>query len=187
MTMTRLFKALSLSAAVMLATAGGAQAADTKLTALDYIEIEQLSAKYSFAIDTCTNKGLDYADLYTEDGEFGVSEEWGKQGKVFAKGRDALAKAAGGSPDGCVDPKTTLGYGITHVIVNLVITPTATGAVGRCKLIAMGVGNVPTAIEQQGGYEDTYVKTAKGWKFKSRTHVFPNMKTSLQFGKKKEG
>jgi len=46
------------------------------------------------------------------------------------------------------------------------------------------VNNVPTQIEQQGGYEDTYVKTPKGWRFKTRTHVFPNMKSSLQFGKK---
>jgi hypothetical protein len=188
MTTMNMFKALSITAAVLLASSNGLRAAEpTKLTALDYIEIEQLSAKYAFAIDTCTNKGYDYADLYSDDGEFAVSDTWGKQGKVYAKGRDALANADGGGPDGCRDPKTMLGYGITHVLVDLVITPTATGATGRCKLIAFGVGNVPTQIEQQGGYEDTYVKTAKGWRFKTRTHVFPNIQNSLQFGKKKEG
>ena len=185
MRMHKMLLALGLGAAATLSgTANAAQT--TKLTALDYIEIQQLSSRYAFAIDTCTNKGYDYADLYTEDGEFGVSQEWGKPGRVFAKGRDALAKAAGGGPDGCVDPKTMLGYGITHILVDLVITPTATGAIGRCKLIAMGIGNVPTAIEQQGGYEDVYVKTKDGWRFKTRFHVFPNMSTSLQFGKKKE-
>jgi hypothetical protein len=157
-----------------------------KLTALDYIEIQQLSARYSFAIDRCTNNGYDYADLYTEDGEFGVSQEWGgKPGRVFAKGREALANAAGGGPGGCRDPKTSMGYGITHMLVDLVITPTATGATGRCKLLAVGVGGNPTTIEQQGGYEDVYVKTDKGWRFKTRVHVFPNMATSVQFGKKK--
>ena len=186
MTTKNLFKVLSLSAAVLLASASGVWAAEPmKLTALDYIEIQQLTARYSFAIDTCTNKGYDYADLYTDDGEFAVSEEWGKQGKVYAKGRDALANADGGGPDGCRDPKTMLGYGLTHVLVNLVITPTATGAVGRCKLLAIGVGGSPTTIEQQGGYDDVYVKTKAGWRFKSRTHVFPNMANSVQFGKKK--
>lgn len=174
---------VALTAAALIS--GGANAADTMtLTALDYIEIQQLSSKYSFAIDNCTNNGYDYADLYTEDGEFGISQEWGNpaSGRVFAKGREALAKAAGGGPDGCVDPKTMLGYGITHILVDLVITPTATGAVGRCKLLAIGVGGNPTTIEQQGGYEDVYVKTENGWRFKSRFHVFPNMATSVQFG-----
>jgi hypothetical protein len=176
---------LALGAATLAVGVSNA-AAPMKLTPMDYIEIEQLTNKYSIYIDQCVNKGYDYADLYTADGEFGVSQEWGKPGRVFAKGRDALAKAAGGGPDGCVDPKTTLGYGITHIIVNLVITPTADGAVGRCKLLALGVGGSPTTIEQQGGYEDVYVKTKDGWRFKSRFHVFPNMATSVQFGKKKD-
>src|SRR5262245_53701483 len=151
--MKTLLKAVTVSAIAVLVCTGATGAGEpVKLTAMDYIEIEQLTARYSIAIDTCTNKGYDYADLYTDDGEFGVSEEWGKTGKIFAKGRDALASAAGGGPDGCRDPKTMLGYGITHVIVNLVITPTPTGAVGRCKLLAMGVGGNPTTIEQQGGY-----------------------------------
>ena len=187
MTVRRIFEVIALPAAVLLSAGSVAgAAAPMKLTALDYIEIGQLSDRYSFAIDTCTNKGYDYADPYTEDGQFGVSDEWGKPGRVFAKGRDALANADGGGPDGCRDPKTMLGYGITHVIVNLVITPTATGAVGRCKLLAMGVGGNPTTIEQQGGYEDVYVKTKDGWRFKTRFHVFPNMANSVQFGKKKE-
>jgi hypothetical protein len=38
------------------------------LSALDYAEIQQLSARYAFAIDACTNSGYDYADLYVADG-----------------------------------------------------------------------------------------------------------------------
>ena len=34
-----------------------------ELTAQDYIEIQQLIAKYARAIDTCSNNGYDYADL----------------------------------------------------------------------------------------------------------------------------
>lgn len=63
-----------------------------------------------------------------------------------------------------------------------VITPTAAGATGRSTLLAIGVGGNPTTIEYQGGYEDVYVKTETGWRFKSRVHVFPNIDESVQFG-----
>jgi hypothetical protein len=97
-------------------------------------------------------------------------------------------KAAGGDGQGgCVDPRTQMGYGISHLIVNLVITPTADGAIGRSYLLAIGVGGDPTRIERQGGYEDVYVRTAAGWRFKSRVHVFPNLSESVQFGRGRRG
>jgi SnoaL-like domain len=155
------------------------------LTPQDYIEIQQLSARYAFAIDVCTNGGVDFADLFDDDGEFSVSREWGVAGNRPTKGRAALIKAAGGDGQGgCVDPKTTMGYGISHLIVNLVITPTAEGATGRSYLLAIGVGGDPTKIERQGGYDDEYVKTAAGWRFKRRIHVFPNIAESVQFGRR---
>jgi SnoaL-like domain len=158
------------------------------LTPQDYIDIQQLSARYAFAIDACTNGGADYADLYTDDGEFSVSQQWGVAGNRKTKGRAALIKAAGGDgAGGCVDPKTTMGYGISHLIVNLVVTPTPDGAVGKSYLLAIGVGGDPTKIERQGGYDDVYVKTAAGWRFKSRIHVFPNMSESVQFGRGRRG
>jgi hypothetical protein len=75
-----------------------------------------------------------------------------------------------------------MGYGISHIVVNHVITPAAGGATGRSYLLAIGVGGVPTQIELQGGYEDTYVETPDGWRFGSRVHVFPNIEQSVQFG-----
>jgi hypothetical protein len=75
-----------------------------------------------------------------------------------------------------------MGYGISHIIVNHVITPTADGASGKSYLLAIGVGGKPTQIELQGGYEDVYVKTSDGWRFRSRIHVFPNIAQSVQFG-----
>ena len=176
---------LGLAIAVVRADAAdnvSKQATPMRLTALDYIEIQQLSARYAFAIENCTNHGYDYADLYTDDGTFAVSQRWGDPGKVYARGREALAQVDGGTPEGCRDPKTMLGYGITHIIVDLVITPTANGATGKCKLLALGVGGNPTTIEQQGGYQDVYVKSSRGWRIKSRVHVFPNMAESVQFG-----
>src|SRR5690606_19292829 len=53
------------------AAAVPAHAADEEaLSALDYIEIQQLVARYARAIDTCSNNGYDYADLFTPDGAF---------------------------------------------------------------------------------------------------------------------
>ncbi len=167
-----------------------AQSEPMQLTPQDYIDIEQLAARYIYAVEECTNGGYDYADLYTPDGMFGVSEEWGvppEQWRFRAEGRDALAAAAGGGPDGCRPPETLLGYGIHHVITAHVITPTPTGAVGKSTLLAIGVGGNPTTIEYQGGYEDVYVKTPDGWRFKSRVHVFPNMAESVQFGSRGNG
>jgi hypothetical protein len=159
------------------------------LTAQDYAEIQQLSNRYAWAIDACTNAGYDFADLFTDDGEFSLSEQFGVPGtRAKTKGREALANVAGGDGKGsCRDPKTMLGYGISHMIMNHVITPTAEGATGRSYLLAIGVGGDPTKIERQGGYEDVYVKTSAGWRFKSRTHVFPNMSESVQFSSRGGG
>jgi hypothetical protein len=180
---------LTIAAMVGLAAvaADGAQAPRAakapSLSSQDYIEIQQLSARYAFAIDTCVNAGADFADLFTDDGEFSVSQQWGVAGSRKTKGRVALMDAAGGDGvGGCKDPKTTMGYGISHIDVNHVITPTPDGATGKSYILAIGVGGDPTRIERQGGYEDVYVKTATGWRIKSRVHVFPNLRESVQFG-----
>ena len=167
------------------AAAHVACAAPPKLTPQDYIDIEQLSARYTFAVDHCTNNGYDYADLYTADGEFGIAPDWEATPKRTIKGREALAEIDGHGPDGCKDPKTSMGYGITHVIIALVITPSETGATATSMLLALGVGHNPHQVERQGGYKDVYVKTPDGWRIKTRWHVFPNMSTSIQFGKPK--
>jgi SnoaL-like domain len=158
------------------------------LTSQDYIEIQQLASRYAFAIDTCTNGGADFADLFVDDGEFSVSQEWGVAGTRRVKGRAALIEAAGGDgKGGCKDPKTQMGYGISHIVANHVIVPSPDGATGKSYLLAIGVGGDPTTIERQGGYEDVYVKTPGGWRFKSRVHVFPNIGQSVQFGPRGRG
>ena len=158
------------------------------LTPQDYIAIQQLASRYAFAIDTCTNGGADFGDLFTDDGEFSVSQEWGVAGNRRIKGRAALIEAAGGDgKGGCKDPKTQMGYGISHIVANHVITPSADGATGKSYLLAIGVGGDPTTIERQGGYDDVYVKTPAGWRFKSRVHVFPNIGQSVQFGPRGRG
>jgi hypothetical protein len=138
-----------------------------QLTALDYIEIEQLTRKYAWAIDTCSNDGFDYADLYTPDGTF-IDGQTGRRWQ----GREQLAEAAGGNGRGCPFPKMPL----SHLILNLVIEPTADGATGKSYLIYPG-RNGQYADEKHhghdGGYQDVFVKTAAGWRFKERIHVHP--------------
>src|SRR5579863_2527505 len=63
------------------------------LTAQDYIDIQQLVARYGYAIDKCTNSGYDYADLYTPDGVFSVADENGVPATARFEGRDRLAEA----------------------------------------------------------------------------------------------
>lgn len=172
--------------AAALLPAAPLRAEDAGLTTQDYIDIEQLNARYALAIDECEDNGANYAELYTEDGTFAVSRRWGDPGKVYARGHEELAVAAGGGPDGCRDPRTLMGFGISHIVANQVIEPRPGGAYGRNKLVAMSIGGDPYKNEVQGGYEDFYVKTTEGWRFKSRVHVFPNMDESLQFGPARE-
>lgn len=156
------------------------------LSAADYAEIEQLAIRYAWTLDHCTNGGYEYADLYAPNGKFSVAEDWGttsnEQRTFVSTGREALAKAAGGDGNGrCVDPRATLGFGLTHVVTNHLIVPTKEGAVGKHRLLTIGVCGYPHAMELQGGYEDVYVKTPSGWRFQSRIHVFKQA-PSLQFG-----
>jgi SnoaL-like protein len=157
--------------ALMLSTPRVDAAAAPKLSAADYQEIAQLTNRYAYGIDTCANNGYDYADVFTPDGEFidrNSDAGFKAGGRVLAKGRDALATLIGGGSRGC---KTKLVWtDWSHIMSNLVVTPTATGATGRLYLLQMDIKG-PGTIERHGGYEDVYVKTKDGWRIKSRTHV----------------
>jgi hypothetical protein len=172
-------------AAAMLVQEKRAQAAPKapSLTALDYLEIEQLVNGYGHAIDTCSNNGYDYADLYTRDGVFidkFSPDGFSQGGVVLAQGREKLAEVVGGGSFGCKRPTrgplSTPGdgpvawNGWSHVMVNHLITPSPEGATGRVYLLMLGMKG-PGSVQRDGGYEDLYVKTAAGWRIKSRTHV----------------
>jgi hypothetical protein len=146
--------------------AGGSRA-PMALTAMDYIEIEQLVAKYSRAIDSCSNNGYDYADLFAPDGFF-LPVINGKPLNRM-QGREALAAASGGGRLGCKNVGW-IQQGIRHLYPNHVITPTADGATGVVDMLMIGLGGDPNKIEYDGYYEDVYVKTAQGWRFQARTH-----------------
>jgi hypothetical protein len=137
------------------------------LTALDYIEIQQLVAKYARAIDTCSNNGYDYADLFTPDGTFRPFVNGRPIDGI--QGRERLAEISGGGTNQC----RNVGWieqGVRHIYTNHIITPTPEGATGTVDMLMIGLEGDPNKIAHDGYYEDVYVKTANGWRFRQRTH-----------------
>ena len=134
-------------------------AANGSLSVMDYVQIEQLVASYGHALDSGFGKGDNgdaYAGLYTKDGVAFTN----------TKGYDALAALAREQPRG---PKY-----VRHYLTNHVIEPSAEGAIGKAYLAVLdiGEGGKPGTVFLGGHYEDTYVRTADGWRIKTR-NLFP--------------
>ena len=152
-----------------LATTGGVyaqrKAQGMPLTPQDHLDIQQLVARYAYAMDTGADNGNAYADLFATDGEF-VSTTG-----TATQGHDALA-ALGRT--GFVDGHKPAN-GVSHFILNHVIEPAPGGATGKeyVVLVNIGEGGKPGAewSNTGGHYEDVYVKTAQGWKFKRREFI----------------
>lgn len=146
-------------------SAAVATAAGPVLTAEDYIEIRQLVARYPHVLNTAANDGNDYADLFTADGVL--------VGRAvpFSQGREQLA-ALGRLGTSAENPGGTLR--VRHFAMNHVITPSPEGATGTQYLavIVPGDGEERAGVVSQGGrFDDVYVKTPQGWRFKRRTYV----------------
>src|SRR6266478_4685660 len=93
------------------------------LTPQDYIEIQQLVAKYPYALDGGLENGRAYADLFTADGEFHQQPTANyPNGRVWAGRMELLTIAK--KP---VETPNALG----HFIMNHMIEPTPEGAVGN--------------------------------------------------------
>ena len=144
------------------------------LTALDYLEIERLIASYGQALDSGIGRGDNgpaYASLFASpDGTF-LSRG------VPYRGADDLEALARAQPHG-VDYAR-------HFLTNHVIEPTAEGATGKAYLVVIdiGEGGKPGSIYLGGYYQDVYVKTPEGWRFKTRrsfgSHAGPEPAPSL--------
>jgi hypothetical protein len=151
-------------------TGGGVQAQDVaRLTADDLVEIRQLLDSYAQILDHCIGAGEDYANLFTADGTFGVSSEWGGGEKIWFRGREELRRVGGSGCGPRLSP--TPSY---HLNVNPLITATATGARARSTLLTItnDTDDRGDVVHYEGGYEDTFEKTANGWRFSSRVHVW---------------
>jgi hypothetical protein len=128
--------------------------ATSTLTPQDYIDIQQLVSNYAYGLDGNTDNGATYASLFAPGGVFG---------RPRTEGRDNLAALANTQPRGA-------NY-VRHFITNHVIEPSPGGAIGReyAVIIDIGEGSNPGRIALGGRYDDEYVKTPQGWKFKNRT------------------
>ena len=133
------------------------------LTALDYLEIEQLVYRYGYALDTGADNGFGYADLYADDATFTGTNQ-GPSGRTY-QGRERLAALARGGKRG---PNF-----MSHWVTNVVIEPAPGGAIGKTYVGIFDIGNggngAKSRVDHGGLYNDVYVKTAQGWRFKSRS------------------
>jgi hypothetical protein len=158
--------AMALSAGAGFA-AVQAQPRGAGLTAQDYIDIQQLVARYPYALDGGLGGGAVYADLFTADGVF-INQDGRHDG-----GRAELERL-GGSRRPRETPLNT-----AHYIVNHVIEPLPGGrARGQEYLVVMDIGEEgpvhgprPSSIRLGGQYRDEYQKTPQGWRFKSRQFI----------------
>jgi hypothetical protein len=140
-----------------------------RLTAMDYIEIQQLVNRLSFALDYCTNGGRDFADLFIKDGQFIIDEGNGKP--VVFGNREQLIAVAGG-PDCKANQVPPRSY-VLHLSESLVIEASADGARGKSYAIYpanKGHYLKEDVAGQVGIYHDEYVRTPEGWRFRLRRH-----------------
>ena len=145
--------------------------AQAPLTPLDYIEIRQLVDRYAYAVDSGAGGGEVYASLFAPDGVF--VDRMGRE----IKGREALVDLARRNTRGA--------QSAFHFVMNHIIEPSAEGATGKEYLLQLrvGEGDRPNDIFGGGHYNDVYVKTGDGWRFKRRQYVpSEGTPTSLRSG-----
>jgi len=115
------------------------------LTTQDYIDIEQNYARYYQTMDAGDLER--WADTFTDDGNFNGAA--GRAGLIESRRQ--------------IDPSKA-----RHFVSNLVIAPTAEGAKGSVYVFVVDRQEVPLKIRSYSRYDDTLVKTSKGWRFKVR-------------------
>ena len=167
--MSRHVTAIALCALLLSAGLAQAQSAPPAptLSAQDYMEIQNLYARYVRAADMGgAGDGSDWANCFTLDGEFGNQ-----------KGHEALKKIITNFH------KNTLqkdGWSSRHTYTSLLITPTPEGARGSVYALVFNVTAKPPFVDHSGVYDDWLVKTPDGWRFKKRVFKSnPTFKPSL--------
>jgi hypothetical protein len=153
---------MALAVVLSMAAASIGSAQTKTLTEKDRAEIRQLSDNYVTYLDGC--KASEYASLFAADGSF-IS---GPRGTMT--GPEKLASLVTSEP--FCKPGAAARSAMSHAFSKVVIEPTASGAMGKVYL----PGREPNT--SGGHYEDLYVKTPEGWKFKSRTYLSPKEETA---------
>lgn len=122
----------------------------------DYAELQHLTSRLNQGADS--HDAEMWVSLWTPDGVWTNTEGQLHTGHA---GLGAYRRARRAELDGRTD--------IRHWTNSLSITPTAGGAIGRSYYMMMRVSTNPPTPLSAGHYDDVYVKTAKGWRIKSRT------------------
>jgi hypothetical protein len=151
--------------AVSAAVYGQQQKRVRSLAPEDYAEIQQLYARFNWALDSTADDGKAYARTFTPDGEFIVNSI------RAAAGREQLAQHA-------LKQASGLAGRPHHLATNILVEATPEGARGGAYFLLLNTpaADQPIAITTTGAYEDTLVKTPEGWRFKQRkftTRVLP--------------
>jgi non-heme chloroperoxidase len=155
--------------AVVLVVASIASAQTPKgtggaLTERDRTEIRGLVTRYAEALGGCAAD--DYANLFTEDGTFTSDDFRGAKHrqmygqKATLRGRDQLKELVR-TEEFCLDGKPRAAG--SRPAPTVTIHASAEGARGSAP------------IGTDGRYDDVYVKTAQGWRFKSRVVTMPSL------------
>lgn len=127
------------------------------LSGADIAEIEQLYARY--------NQGLDFKDKELFLSAFA-------EDAVYTTGGGEAYEGTAGITEWLAPLlENTSGGAVTHNNTSILITPTADGAKGRGYWMLMNVAEREPVPVFSGYYEDTYVKTADGWRIKTRGSV----------------
>ena len=174
-TITRIALVLGLCVGAFAATRAQNRNRPATLTAMDYVEIEQLNAAYGHYIDTGEDQGQAWARLFTPDAVFT------RQNGDKYIGREQLADL--GRRIGSRGPKA-----VAHFATNVWVQPSPEGAVGKVYAVIirfpddkMGENDPrPVDVKLGARYHDTYVKTADGWRFKSRSVVMAGSNRTAQ-------
>ena len=124
---------------------------DGQLSAVDFIQIEQLYHHIAVAFDSARDRGAAFARGFTADGVM-------TQAGTTVTGLRALEELAAANPTG-----------LRTWLSNLVLEPTTDGATGRVYVLVKGPdAEVPVA--DVGTFEDELVRAGDGWQFKRRVY-----------------
>jgi uncharacterized protein (TIGR02246 family) len=127
----------------------------------DRLEIEELIARYNWAIDTRDGEGV--AKTFTADGSFAMRE------RRF-EGREALVRFGSGANQGPPKPNA----GSQHWVTNLILEGEGEHISARSYLVRFYVEGEARSVANAGYYTDELVKVNGAWRFKSREfHSWP--------------
>ena len=156
MTLTKALSQLVLTAALVSATWIYAQPRQSSatLSAQDYVEIQQLYGYYTRDVDPGSEQNA--AWLYSPDGTFEFRGQKQTGQKALQEFYEGVRKRQA--------------FGIRHLNSNFLLLPTKDGARGTAYMVQIErrEPSKPIAATLFGVYHDTFVKTADGWRFKSR-------------------